>query len=49
MTQLQELSLCPLPEPCVALDLQQLLEMPRLQRLQLGMADAKQVRSTGRP
>jgi hypothetical protein len=43
MTQLQELSLCPLPEACAAADLRQLLEMPRLARLQLGTRDAAQV------
>lgn len=43
MTQLQELSLCPLPEACAAADLRQLLEMRRLARLQLGTRDAAQV------
>lgn len=43
MTQLQELSLCPLPEACTPPDLRQLLEMPRLARLQLGTRDAAQV------
>ena len=44
ISQLQELSLCPLPEACTPPDLRQLLEMPQLRRLQLGTDDAAQVR-----
>jgi hypothetical protein len=43
MTQLQDLSVCPLPEVCTTPDLQQLLEMPHLTRLQLGTNNAAQV------
>lgn len=43
MSQLQDLSICPLPEVCTAPDLQQLLEMPHLTRLQLGTSNAAQV------
>lgn len=43
MTQLQDLSLCPLPEACGAQDLQHVLQMPNLKRLQLGTSNAAQV------
>jgi hypothetical protein len=43
ITQMQDLSLCPLPEGCTAPGLQQLLDMPQLTRLQLGTNDAAQV------
>lgn len=44
MTHLRDLSLCPLPEACTLPDLQQLMCMPKLTRLQLGTTDAAQVR-----
>lgn len=46
MSQLQDLSMCPLPEACTAQDLRQLLEMPHLKRLQLGTNNAAQVCSS---
>jgi hypothetical protein len=43
LRQLRRLSVCPLPEGCSATELSLLLEMPSLDSLQLGTANAAQV------